>query len=325
MVELCSIKSGKSDTKDADSDGPYAFFDRSRTVKRSSRFLYDCEALIVPGEGAEFLPRRFVGRFDLHQRAYALYGFDSRIDVGFLYYYLYHRRDYFPSVAVGTTVKSLRLRHFEQLPVVLPPIADQQRIVAILDRAVASIATAKSDTERCLQNARAIFESGLEEAFIRPAGSWNETPLVLLCDPQRPITYGVIKAGKQVVDGVPYLRTSNVRRLYIETEGMRLIPDALSAEYSRTILRGGEVLVNVRGTLGGVAVVEPGMAGWNVSREIAVVPVDPRTMTPEFLAYFIAAGVSQSWLAEVKKGAAFVGINIEDLRRLPVGVPSPAT
>jgi type I restriction enzyme S subunit len=112
MAELCSIKSGKSDTQDAVEDGRYAFFDRSRTVKRSSRYLYDCEALIVPGEGKEFLPRHFVGRFDLHQRAYALFDFDPRIDVRFLYHYLHYRRDYLPSVAVGATVKSLRLRHF---------------------------------------------------------------------------------------------------------------------------------------------------------------------------------------------------------------------
>ena len=57
MGQLCSIKSGKSDTQDAVEGGEYAFFDRSRTIKKSSRYLYDCEALVIPGEGAEFLPK----------------------------------------------------------------------------------------------------------------------------------------------------------------------------------------------------------------------------------------------------------------------------
>ena len=100
MGELCSIQSGKSDTKDAVADGPYAFFDRSKSIKRSSRFLRDCEALIIPGEGAEFLPRHFVGKFDLHQRAYALFDFSPRIEVKFLFHYLHHVADYFPRVAV---------------------------------------------------------------------------------------------------------------------------------------------------------------------------------------------------------------------------------
>ena len=34
------------------------------------------------------------------------------------------------------------------------------------------------------------------------------------------------------------------------------------------------------------------------------------------------SGTSQHWLGGVKKGAAYVGINIEDLRLLPVSVPA---
>jgi type I restriction enzyme S subunit len=167
MGELCSIQSGKSDTKDAVADGPYAFFDRSKSIKRSSRFLHDCEALIIPGEGAEFLPRHFVGKFDLHQRAYALFDFSSRVVVKFLYYYLHYVADYFPSVAVGATVKSLRMRHFEQLPVRLADSATQQRIVVSLDKAFEGIAIAKANAERNLQNARELFEGFHRTAFSR--------------------------------------------------------------------------------------------------------------------------------------------------------------
>jgi type I restriction enzyme S subunit len=91
--------------------------------------------------------------------------------------------------------------------------------------------------------------------------SWESVPLVELCQHDRVITYGVIKLGKEVPDGVPCLRTSNVRWLKINTEGMKRIAPNLSAEYSRTVLQGDEVLVNVRGTLGGVAVVPPSMTG----------------------------------------------------------------
>jgi type I restriction enzyme S subunit len=84
-------------------------------------------------------------------------------------------------------------------------------------------------------------------------------------------------------------------------------------------------LVNVRGTLGGVAVVPPKMAGWNVSREVAVVPIDPSRINPSYLSYWIGSGVSQRWLTGVKKGAAYVGINIEDLRMLPVKAPNLET
>ena len=169
---------------------------------------------------------------------------------------------------------------------------------------------------------RAIFESHLQSIFTQHGAGWVQKTLAELCDSSRVITYGVIKLGEEVTDGIPCLRTSNVRWLRIETEGMKRIAPALSSEYSRTILKGGEVLVNVRGTLGGVAVATPEMAGWNVSREVAVVPVNSSRVNPAFLSYLIGSGTSQHWLGGVKKGAAYVGINIEDLRLLPVSAPT---
>ncbi len=165
MGTLCSIASGESNTQDAVSEGPYAFFDRSKTIKRSNRYLYDCEALIIPGEGKEFLPKHFEGKFDLHQRAYALFAFSRRLDVRFLYHFLHYRSDYFPSVAVGATVKSLRRRHFEDLPVPVPPLDEQHRIVGILDEALSGTATARANAEANLLNALALFESRLRGVF----------------------------------------------------------------------------------------------------------------------------------------------------------------
>ena len=303
-------------------DGPFAFFDRSKSIKRSRRFIRDCEALIIPGEGTEFLPRHFAGKFDLHQRAYALTDFSPRIEVKFLYHYLHHVADYFPRVAVGATVKSLRLRHFEQLPVRLTDLATQRRIVAILDEAFEAIATAKANTEKNLQNARDLFRSHLQASCVARTNHLPKARLEKLCATGRLITYGVIKLGGHVNDGVPCLRTSNVRWLRIDTDGMKRIAPSLSAEYGRTILRGGEVLVNVRGTLGGVAAVPDDMAGWNVSREVAVVPVDAASLIPDFAAFWIGSVASQEWLTGVKKGAAYTGINIEDLRNLPIPMPN---
>lgn len=213
MGQLCTIKSGESDTKDAIEDGPYAFFDRSRKIKRSSRYLYDLEALIIPGEGTEFLPRHFIGKFDLHQRAYALFNFSPRIEPKFLYYYLHHMRNYFPCVAVGATVKSLRLRHFQELPVSITSVPDQRRIVTILDKAFAAIATAKANTERNLQNARALFDSELQSLFAPNGHAW---PKKTLAEVSREFGRGKSKHRprndpKLYGGSYPFIQTGDVR------------------------------------------------------------------------------------------------------------------
>ena len=151
---------------------------------------------------------------------------------------------------------------------------------------------------------------------------WVWAALNSVCDPNRSICYGVIKLGFEHKHGIPCLRTSDVRPLRIDTANVKHIDPQISGQFGRTVLRGGEVLVNVRGTLGGVAVVPVELQGWNISREVAVVPVS--TANPEYIAYWIASLPAQKWLTAVVKGVAYSGINIEDLRQLPVALPSMA-
>lgn len=223
--------------------------------------------------------------------------------------------------STGARMPRANVEAILDFPIPLPPLPEQQRIVAILDEAFAGLATATANAEKNLKNARELFESNLNATFEQTDRTWQTKSLEELCEDDRIITYGVIKLGREFPSGVPCLRTSNVRWLRIDLEGIKRIAPDLSKEFRRTILRGGEVLVNVRGTLGGVAVVQPGMKGWNVSREVAVVPVDAGRIESAYLAHFIATKRSQNWLTDVQKGLAYVGINIADLRTLPISFP----
>lgn len=154
--------------------------------------------------------------------------------------------------------------------------------------------------------------------------SWRWLEAASLCDPARALTYGVIKLGPSVARGIPTLRSSNVRPLFIDTSEVKCISKEIASEYSRTTLRGNEALITVRGTLGGIAVARPEMVGWNVSREVAVLPVLSGRCDPGYLVIAIASRGCQSWLMERAKGVAYTGINIEDLKLLPIPTPTLA-
>ena len=213
-------------------------------------------------------------------------------------------------------------KKFETIQIPMPSLPEQKRIVVILDKCYEAINKAKANVEHNLQNAKELFKSELNQIFTKKGDGWVKNPLAKLCEPNRIITYGVIKLGEEIPDGVPCLRTSNVRWLEIDISVVKRISPSLSNEFSRTILNCGEILVNVRGSLGGVAVVTEEMIGWNVSREVAVVPIDPSKINNNYLSFWIGSDYCQKWLGGVKKGAAYVGINIEDLRKLPVEAPN---
>lgn len=315
----------------------------SRGARNLSEIGFNaCSAVKLPAGSVLFSSRAPIGYVAIAANEISTnQGFKSfvlpqGINNHFVYYYLKHIKPIAEAMATGTTFKELSGSVAAQLPFVFAPTNEQERIADKLDAVLARVDACRNRLDRIPAILKRFRQSVVSAAVSGKlteewrsqqstdvnAGRITRTTLADLCQTGRVITYGVIKLGDETPDGVPCLRTSNVRWLRIDTTGMKRIAPTLSAEYSRTILEGAEVLVNVRGTLGGVAVTSADMVGWNVSREVAVVPVDPAKADSEFLALWIAADRQQRWLSKVEKGVAYVGINIEDLRTLPVELPS---
>ncbi|MDZ5728739.1 restriction endonuclease subunit S [Enterobacter sp. D2] len=138
LGDIAKITTGNSNRQDSTLDGKYTFFDRSEDIRTSSIYLFDSEAIIVPGEGQRFVPKYFIGKFDLHQRTYAIMDFDG-YSGKFLFYMIDYLKAYFLSQAVGSTVKSLRLPMFQKMVFEAPEIEEQQKIASVLSAADAEI------------------------------------------------------------------------------------------------------------------------------------------------------------------------------------------
>ena len=79
LLDIADSTTGSSNRVDSSLVGQYTFFDRSEDIRTSDKYLFDCEAIIVGGEGQAFIPKYFVGKFDLHQRAYAIMNFKNSL------------------------------------------------------------------------------------------------------------------------------------------------------------------------------------------------------------------------------------------------------
>jgi type I restriction enzyme S subunit len=102
--------------------------------------------------------------------------------------------DYLSTVAkkcTGTTRIRISRTNLGLTPIPVPPLAEQQRIVRVLDEAFAGLATARANAEKNLQNGRALFESHLQSVFSRRGKGWVEKPMGELCQ---------IKTGKKDVN-----------------------------------------------------------------------------------------------------------------------------
>ena len=131
LGKVAQITTGNSNRSDSESFGEFVFFDRSIDVRMSSTYLLDTEAIIVAGEGSDFIPRYFKGKFGLHQRTYAVYDFVDSYGK-FLFYWIYYFRYFFLKTSVGSTVPSLRMNSFIKFPLSLPCKKEQFKISQFL-------------------------------------------------------------------------------------------------------------------------------------------------------------------------------------------------
>lgn len=128
LSEICNITNGKANAQDHTEEGIYPLFDRSEVVKLSNEYIFDTEAVIIPGEGMKFIPKYYKGKFNLHQRAYALK--DFKCDGEFVYHFMVNNSNLLSRKAVQSTVLSLRKPILETFPILLPPTIQEQQKIA---------------------------------------------------------------------------------------------------------------------------------------------------------------------------------------------------
>lgn len=178
-------------------------------------------------------------------------------------------------------------------------------------------------TERRKANIKAKYEEPAQpdtSNLPKLPDGWAWATVEQVANPTRALTYGVVLLGKHEENGIPVLRSSNVRSLWLELDNVKRCAKQITDQFSRTYLQGGELLVTVRGTLGGVVVAPDSLRGVNVSREVAVIP-PMRKELMGYLALCLASPQGRRRLAKEVKGNTYQGVNIEDLRIMPFALP----
>ncbi len=159
-----------------------------------------------------------------------------------------------------------------------------------------------------------------EKSFSLPDGwEWCRVTEIMNCE--RDISYGVIKLEQEPEsNGIPTLRCSDVKPGFVDLSGVRTVSPEIEEPYKRTRLTGGEVLVNIRGTLGGVALVNKELAGYNIAREVAMLPAH-NEVEGSYLVNVIASPFFWKMIESNLKGIAYKGLNLNILRNLAIPLP----
>jgi len=97
----------------------------------------------------------------------------------------------------STGIRNLNAAAYKEIAVPLPPVTEQQRIVAILDEAFAGLGTATSNADKNIKNARELFDSYLNSILNSKGNDWKETTVGEIAT----VRTGKVDANHQTDDG----------------------------------------------------------------------------------------------------------------------------
>ena len=136
LGDLTLIKTGKLDANASSPDGEYPFFTCSKDPLKISTYSYDCECVLVAGNG-DLNVKYYKGKFDAYQRTYIIEGNgDGRLHIPYLYYFLYGYVEELRRLSIGGVIKYIKLGNLTEAMIELPTIQKQKEIVRILEKAI---------------------------------------------------------------------------------------------------------------------------------------------------------------------------------------------
>lgn len=145
LGDLCEIGTGSNNREDACENGSYPFFVRSKEVLRINTYLFDEEAILIPGEGGVGEIFHYIkGKYGLHQRTYRVHPKSNDVIGKFIYYYLFENfGQYINRKSFKSTATSIRKPMLIDFLIPIPSLDEQNRIVGILDTFTDSIENLK--------------------------------------------------------------------------------------------------------------------------------------------------------------------------------------
>lgn len=149
---------------------------------------------------------------------------------------------------------------------------------------------------------------------------WEYQALATLVDDERGISYGIVQPGSHSSNGVPIVRVNNVKSGRVDTGDMLKVSEEIEAKYTRTRLRGGEVLLTLVGSLGESAVVQPELAGCNVARAVGVIPVNEE-IGPRWVELCLRSPTTRHFIRSRATTTVQATLNLRDVAQLPVPIP----
>ena len=319
LGDLTKIRTGKLDANASSENGTYPFFTCSREPLKIDNYSYDCECVLVAGNG-DLNVKYYNGKFDAYQRTYIIEDNGSgRLYMPYLYYFMDGYVEELRKQAIGGVIKYIKLRNLTDALIELPDIDTQKYVVSILEKSKGIMEARNTE----LQKLDELIKARFVELFGNPIQNPKGWDIVKIGDIVTDVRYGT---SKPAVEGgqYPYLRMNNLTTDgHLDLKDLKYI-DIPDDEIEKCVVRKGDVLFNRTNSieLVGKTAVFDLLEDMVIAGYIIRVRLNDRLL-PEVLSQYMNLEALKEILRGMAKGAVNqANINAQELQSIKVYVPN---
>lgn len=240
---------------------------------------------------------------------------DKNLDLFFLKYYL-ENFDWAKLTEGDVKVKgkTLNKEKLKEVPITLPPLEEQKRIVKILDEKFAMLETVKANAKANLQNAKDLFQSQLTKAFSNT--TWEMQKLSEITE----VKDGTHDSPSYYSEGIPFVTQKNITPSGFDlTNTKRISLQDHEKLYKRSNVEYGDILIAMIGANRGMSCIVNTREVFSI-KNVGLIKKSKKT-NQEYLAYYLKSEVAQKYVSDASNGGAQEFIGLTSLRKFPIPLP----
>ena len=237
----------------------------------------------------------------------------------FLKYVLLANKKNYLKQAIGGAQPNISQQVIKSTYIPIVKFSEQESVVSELDKINELIRLKKEQLKDFDNLAQSIFYEMFGDPVENEMG-WEVKKLNEIVSDNCSISYGIVQPGDGIENGVPVVRPVDMTGTFVYRQGLKNTTKEISDSYKRTILKGNEILMCVRGTTGLIAMASSELRGCNVTRGITPIECG-KSCNKWFIYYQISNSSIQQYIAEYTRGIALKQINMKDVRDIPLCLP----
>lgn len=251
----------------------------------------------------------------------------ANCQIKYLYYLIQRATELIGSEGYKRHFKILKEHHTEYIE----DDVEQKKIATILSSVDEVIEKTRAQIEKLKDLKTGMMQElltkgiGHTEFKDSPLGriptAWKIKRLSELVPENAPICYGILMPGKSIPGGIPVIKVKDIKDGSISENELLLTSKEIDKKYTRSRVKAGDILLTIRGTTGRTAIVTHSLDGANITQDTARIRISIHELS-KYVFVYLQSPQGQSQITYNTIGQAVKGINLEEVRKLMVILPT---